>query len=233
MTLTSLITQALTILSVTNPTGDAAARAFALMAINAAKKQAELNYDWRFSWGEGQFVLDGSERVDLGTEFPLLKSIEFAEAYTTSSGWVLSSVGGGKYQKVVLQRLKTQHGRIRKAEKENSYVYSGAENVLLLQGNSIYCSDVEQVPFTCQVSGYFFTSDYADEEADEDFFLTHGWEYLLWYAVVFMNKQYGVFLPRQEGVQPEPKSMWESALMALQNFDTFQHESSLDNEMNW
>lgn len=100
-----------------------------------------------------------------------------------------------------------------------------AENYqIYLLGNSFEMSPQPTTAKTIYCSAHLWFDDYTDD-ADTDWFLDKGQEYMQWACVVELNHIFQTYVPRSEGSLSPPTKARDEALSKLVEYNNFQVES--------
>lgn len=239
MTTTFLADQVLDFLSMDKT--DTANRVMALSGLNAARKSAEIQHDWSTSRVDGYLSIASDEQAltpfpndDLtGTQFEVkqLLSCVAINSDGTESVLVVRS-------NALQQKLQTRQDGLLIPD---PYPRDNSPNVtqpqpwtlgfcLIINGPKIKPSYALDPAMLIRVECFQWLNDYSTD-SDTDFFLTHGWEYLMWYAVCYVNTMVQKFAYRQEGTLPPPEKMRDMAFEKLVNFDIYRNNEHNDHNI--
>jgi len=203
-----------------------------LVALNNARKFAEMAHDWSFVEAEC-FVTTSSRTLSPSTDTVWDAVWTTATLVgTNTSVSVRAWRDWGLYFEGVRIPLNvnTKRGILTREmemkSRANRNRYQGSTDTLIKPGRVevvITGSRVKLVPAVSEATTLYFDcftwmDDYT-EESDTDFFIKHGAQYMLWASLCELNKLVKQWVPRQEGNLSEPTKERDIALEALIRHD--------------
>lgn len=239
MSLTTLRTALYDVMNV--PSGEQSAlHTSALLAFNHARQNAEKLHDFALAKGVGYLSVAATTGTSLAdalagftSEAPSgdevsFKSVESADVRSTTPSWVPASyMTKAKYD-----------ARMQRSDRQTPYMYSPTtndpytglafetRNVLYWYGNTVFTPSETAV--TARLYGVLWLPEYEDWDADDDFLITYGSEYMLWYAALWLNNKKQTWIPRKEGSLLPPDQNLQNAWNALLLWDEYKSQTPLD-----
>lgn len=204
-----------------------------LLALNQARKQAELMYNFEFSRRLVTVTVDGvtggslSSAVLYGTNTVVdIKNIVDLGMFD-STGNLIPAEWTTISESLVRQREDNP-------SMEPRYVTDGwrsegpvGRGRFVIANDTIYRFPKDSTAsFDLGLEVYSFDYDWTDLNAAPQPWATHGSQYLLWQSVVFLNHRIKSFVPRQEGNLAPPTDLANAGLAAFREWDVYRYEQS-------
>jgi len=177
-----------------------------LPAINNARRQAELAYDFNFAQCDAQLILadvNGASIEDAtlygGSTAVVVKNPRSVLVPVTGGDWYpLEFISNDAW----VRRVQSQIGR-RTYDSTKTLVQLGVTQtnpVAVINGRTIVIVPSAQFtyPITIWMNVTRFLPNYTDDST-EDFFTKYAPEYLQWRTILDVNKKWKNFVPRTEG----------------------------------
>jgi len=198
------------------------------LACNHARKRAERMHDWHHTAGStvvttsatGEFTIPAAIKQFNGfylrqsdVDVPLHYASRQTGAVWAKDRMAKRSVDGS------VRYLSDNDISITAEGYTNLGIYAPYE--VFIQGRIGQLFPKPSVAKSVVVDGFLWMDDY-DADADTDFFVTHGSDFLLWSSIVEVNHHNHVFTDNQEGNVSPPLRYRDEAFATLIEHDNFQ-----------
>lgn len=213
-----------------------------LVAANNARKEAEKGHTFEFAKLRATLVIDSVNGGAL-TDAVILPANTFSEirsisavGLTSTSGRIVPAAFSSLDSAIEVDRSAlalSDDGLHMNRYPSDADVeeFAGAGHIGVVQrGGYLYkyplVSGISGNQ-TIHIEGSGWLNDYTDEQvADEDaepqdFFLRHGFEWLMWTAIITLNYKFQTFVPRQEGNVGSPTKLQDKAWRDLLIWDAY------------
>lgn len=197
-------------------------------AINAARKWAERDHD--FSCNENSVVGvvpgDGSglnwkaslnDRYDSGVTRKLKVVKNVYLRYASGD----KPIKFTKKKNLAQEALETPVYSPAPTEAELVDVNENGTVMAVFHGNKMFLAPENAEDVNVTLDGYTWSADYS-ADADEDWFLEHGHDFLMWQALVQINHVTKIFVYRQEGNVMPPDKLAMLAYQAMVQLDSYE-----------
>ena len=155
-------------------------------------------------------------------------SQEFVEVYrklkTVHNAWIVDNDGNDIPLRFETKR-RTADRLLEHQERRVSDTGYWEFATLIAVGQRFFLYPANDEDFDVRIDCSIWNPEYTDDE-DSDFFLEHGFEYMMWACVVEVNRLIQAFVPRSEGSLPPPIRERDEAAQALIEFDIYQQTVS-------
>lgn len=234
MSLATIRAAAYDLLQVSAPT--AADDVTTLALLNQARLWAEKNHDFNLTKTVAYLTVTAETGSSLATAqagysgsapsgavVPIKKVRKIKTRDTTQNVWVR-----GEYMSLDLyeslqyrQDRAVPYGGYPSDYEETMVILPETRNLVYHDGDTVYVPGDENVDVQLRV--YKWLASYATIGATDDFLITYGEDFLMWYVVAMFNHKKGTFVPRNEGsIGPEsPFAQLDRAWQALVLWDTY------------
>ena len=206
-----------------------------LVALNNARKKAELLHDFNANRVNAQIQVDPTNGVDIstavlkGTSTPVALK-EFITFYLADPNGEIPLYHHGKKSLAVWMKERNWNARGRYLSTEVRYPDDQYLRVLrigptevYIDGTKIHIQPTQSDTTTLYIDGVRWMDDYT-QDTDTDWITTHGGSYLQWACVCEVNYLTSTFTPNFDGNLSPPEKLREQALDLLVQWDSFQIE---------
>ena len=214
---------------------DTAVETLCLLALNNARKYAELKHDWRHSQvratvsvpSEGKVSLAGvTDYYDALVTYDM-KSLTDVYYEDQTSGlltpWPLMT------NKMLAQEVRDLNDRVGDLDEDYRYRKDLALDTdarrtqVVVRGDYLHLDPPSSDTVTLVVDGYRWMDTY-DADGDTDFFILHGTAFMMYAAMCEVNHLIKAFVPRTEGNLPPPTRERDEQFAVLLDWDNFSVE---------
>jgi hypothetical protein len=213
-----------------------------LMALNNARLFAEQGHDFESTKSLVQLIISSPQGADLdtatllGTVTPVkVKSVVNTALYNEVDG-SLMPIDFRKRDSVMAEIRKNSRtdqtyfwGRYPPdfGIEQQLVQFEGIREVMQYNRTIMLRPMLASGSLTLAIEAYVWQNDYVND-GDTDYFTDHGYNYLIWQAVVEANYLAKEFVFRQEGNLGSPEKMADKYLAALVNLDLFSVDQNVD-----
>ena len=199
-------------------TVETAVNTLILQAANNARKWGERQHDFEAAGVtvEGTLVAGGSLALD---GMKLYGTNTAVELKTVESVYIESE---GSHTPIRFERKRrTAHKVLERIDRVRyGDAYEPVELVALIIGDDLWLHPELDEDVTLVVDGNQWLDDYT-ADADTDFFLKHGFEYMQWACIVEVNHLLQTFVFRQEGSLYPPEKLRDRAWENFLSWDAY------------
>lgn len=201
-------------------------------AINAARKWAERDHD--FDWlrtGVIGTVPGTGAGLDWFEPLPTAADSEVDHTLKIIEDVFLWSATGDAPIRHTNRRQQAQRVKDLPSPhyltEDISYTDSNYGNraIAVLHGSKLFLDPHSTNDVVVRLDGVRWADDYSTD-ADEDWFLKHGHDFLFWQALVEVNHVTKIFVYRQEGNVMPPEKMAAAAYETLKRLDDYIYEGN-------
>jgi hypothetical protein len=221
---------------------DAVADSLILLAINNARKFAEMKHDWRLCEVRVRATVPAGSRVAM-TELVDYWDDQVEHNLRALSNAYLENTETGVLHPIEIQTAKSLASRVKDVDDAQTMYdaqlrYPGdlpdeeyiSRSTLVVHGDYMYFQRKLTSESNIVIDGYRWLPDYESDE-DTDFFVTKGTGYLLWASMVEANHLFKSFVQRQEGNIAPPVKERDDALQVLIDNDSYAIMSAVDHDL--
>lgn len=210
-----------------------------LVALNNARKTIEKQRDWFYQQIRGQLLVDPTNGAQLGNmavygdeEIGVAtKSVEtFYLTDTSTTPTTLIPLFHHGKQTVMnkaknrYQRRLSSDGNRYRSDDESPFLNTRTTAQVYLHAGVVYLNPPPSEATTVVVDCYQWMDDYT-EDADTDWLIENGADYLQWKAIIELNHLWGQFVSTQDGNVPPPQKLVDEALAVLIEWDSQLYEA--------
>lgn len=188
-----------------------------LVALNQARKTAELGYDFEFSRQLLTLTVNGAIGAELD-EAVIFGTTKKREIKTLTDVGVISEDG------VIIPVEWTTVGESMNRQRQE---HKACPRVLF-SGDSVYIYPKSEETVTLALHGYAFSRPWtaADLDTVQKPWTTHGEAFMLWSTIVQLNYLFVQYVIRTEGAIAPPVDLMNQAFDSFKAWDTFRFEQS-------
>jgi hypothetical protein len=196
------------------------------LAMNNARKRAELKHDWTFAEVYAYVTTDSTGNASLSSALLVsddsavnLRQVQQYYLYNSTQAKDIPLLHRPKRSFAIkATELNESTARTDFDTRYPGDTPTGGTEVTRPEIAELG-DDIEVMPnptaaVTIRMDAFKWMADY-DEVTDTDFFITHGFNYMLFAGLVELNKLTKTFVPQEEGNLPEPKRERDEELDTL------------------
>lgn len=154
-------------------------------------------------------------------EFGKIKTVRSASLKSTDGKFVPLSVV--KKPKLTMEHFKQKYIN------STGLDYVADKPKLIIAGGFAFL-DPHADDAVVSMDGSFWMPDYVND-ADTDFIMEHGFDFLLWQSVIEVNHLLQKFIPRQEGALAPPTTSRDEALSSIILLDSYKYDGTLNSDL--
>lgn len=220
---------------------DTAVETLCLLALNNARKFAELKHDWRHSQVRGRVTVPSEGKVALSSVTDYydalvtfdLKAVTGVYKEDSETGlltpWPLVT------NKALAQEVTDLNDRVNGYDEDYRYRkdlttdQDARRTQVVVRGDYLHLDPGSSESVSLVVDGYRWMADYT-ADADTDFFVLHGTTFMMYSAMCEVNHLIKAFVPRTEGNLPPPTRERDEQFGVLLDWDNYSVEGFVNHE---